>query len=75
MLEKMIADFNKEYEYLYDNYINDTESVNEFDNKMKNDFAFKLLVAAFVESRHDFITSDREATAFMRVFHKMEVAQ
>lgn len=75
MLEKMIEDFNKEYEYLYDNYIEDAESVDEFDSKMKNDFAFKLLVSAFAEARHDFITSDREAAAFMRAFHKMQVAQ
>lgn len=75
MLEKMIEDFNKEYSYLYDNHIEDAESVDEFDSKMKNDFAFKLLVSAFAEVRHDFITSDREVTAFMRVFRKMQEMQ
>lgn len=75
MLVKMFEDFVNEYNYLYNNHIDDAESVDEFDSKMKNDFAFKLLVSAFAETRHDFITSDREAAAFMRVFHKMQVAQ
>lgn len=70
----MIEEFNREYSYLYDNYIEEPKNINEFDNRMKNDFAFKLLVTAFAEARHDLITSNREANAFMRVFHKMQLA-
>lgn len=75
MLEQMLKDFNKEYDYLYNNHKESQGNIDEFDKKMKSNFAFKLLVSAFVEARQDYITSDREADAFMRVYKKMQKAQ
>lgn len=75
MLEQMLKDFNKEYDYLYNNNKESQRNIDEFDKKMKNNFAFKLLVSTFVEARQDYITSDREADAFMRVYKKMQKAQ
>lgn len=75
MLEQMLKDFNKEYDYLYNNHKESQRNIDEFDKKMKSNFAFKLLVSAFVEARQDYITSDREADAFMRVYKKMQKAQ
>lgn len=75
MLEQMLKDFNKEYDYLYTNGKESKRNIDEFDKKMKNNFAFRLLVTAFAEARQDFITSDREADAFMRVFKKMQKNQ
>ena len=72
MLEQMLKDFDKEYDYLYNTGKESQKNIDEFDKKMKNNFAFRLLVTAFAEARQDYITSDREADAFMRVFKKMQ---
>lgn len=65
-MSKLLDQFNKEYDFLYehDNVAGEREAVAWFDDKLKNDEAIKQLVAELGQERHDFISSDREAAAF-----------
>lgn len=57
--------FKKEYSFLYENYDNVagySEAVTAFDDFLKK---HKQFVCEFVKFRGDFISSDREAAAFM----------
>ena len=58
------AEFNSNYDYLYNNDCGHLESYYSalFDQFVKDHAAF---VGAFVNYRGDFISSDREAAAFM----------
>lgn len=47
----------------------------EFDNRSKNDPAFHALVDQWVQKMHDFISSDREAAAFVMALHELEEEQ
>ena len=65
-MEELLNKFNQEYQFLYDNNDNVAgydETVEAFDTDMKNP-EFKKLVQEFVQYRGDFISSDREASAF-----------
>ena len=62
-LKKLMDYFNKAYDRMPTRQ--EEEYINEFDDRLKNDFAFNLLVGAFVSFRGDIISSDREAAAFM----------
>lgn len=67
-IQKFMEQFNKEYRFLYDNYdrvAGYREAVDEFDHLMKTNDSFNLFVINFCEYRGDFISSDREAAAFM----------
>lgn len=64
-IHKFLEQFNKEYDFLYDNYDNVAgykEAVAEGDEFIKKHPKF---VREFVEYRGDFISSDREVAAFM----------
>lgn len=64
-IEKFTKQFNKEYKFLYDNdgYVAGyREAVEAFDNFVVEHAEF---VGKFIEYRCDFISSDREAAAFM----------
>ena len=66
----LIREFNLNYEYLYEHDSEDIELIALFDDLMNardNTFAddFQKLTRAFVNLRGDFISSDREANAFM----------
>lgn len=66
--------FKKEYSFLYennDNVAGYSEAVTAFDKFLKNK-ANRLLVCGFVKFRGDFISSDREAAAFMFALSKFE---
>ena len=61
----------KEYEFLYDNYDNVAgfgEAVEAFDEFLKK---HKEFVGEFAKYRGDFISSDREAAAFMFALENM----
>ena len=63
-------EFNREYAFLYNNDGNIAgynEAINEFDEFLKTHGSF---VGKFAEYRKDFITSDREAVAFMFALEK-----
>ena len=65
--------FNQEYEFLYDNYdrvAGYDEAVDMFDTMSKNK-NFVAFVGEFVKFRGDFISSDREAAAFMFALESM----
>lgn len=64
-IEKFAKQFNKEYKFLYDNddYVAGyREAVEAFDNFVEKHAEF---VGEFVDYRRDFVSSDREAAAFM----------
>lgn len=64
-IKEFAKQFNKEYNFLYDNYDNVAgydEAVTAFDEFAPN---HKEFVSEFVKYRGDFISSDREAAAFM----------
>ena len=66
--KKFNEKFGAEYSFLYDNDDNVAgygEAVEAFDEKVASDEAFKKFVGEFVTWRMDFISSDREAAAFM----------
>ena len=66
-IHKFAEQFRKEYNFLYnnrDNVAGYREAVDEFDAMLKHDW-FKKFVGEFVDFRKDFISSDREAAAFM----------
>lgn len=69
-IEKFEGEFNKEYDFLYDN--NDRvagyeEAVKSFDEFAENHREF---ISEFVKYRGDFISSDRESAAFMFAMEK-----
>lgn len=63
--------FKKEYRFLYDNY----DRVAGYDEAVRafDEFAphHKVFVSEFVKYRGDFISSDREAAAFMFALETM----
>lgn len=64
-IKQFAKQFNKEYEFLYDNddYVAGyREAVEAFDNFVEKHAEF---VGEFVDYRRDFVSSDREAAAFM----------
>lgn len=64
-IERFTKQFNKEYKFLYDNddYVAGyREAVEAFDNFVAEHAEF---VGEFVDYRRDFVSSDREAAAFM----------
>lgn len=66
-----IEQFNKEYDYLYEHHdcvAGYDEAVQEFDDFLESHNEF---VAEFSRFRGDYITSDREAAAFMFAFNEM----
>lgn len=66
-IHKFYDQFKKEYTFLYDNRDNIagfSEAVEGFDNFIKTATG-RALVGDFCKYRQDFITSDREAAAFM----------
>ena len=72
-IEKFNKKFMEEYDFLYDNHDNVAgydEAVDAFDTMIKNE-NFKKFVWEFVQYRQDYITSDREAAAFMFTMESM----
>lgn len=66
-MKKLLEDYNKEYDFLYSNrdrVAGYDEAVEAFD-KFVATAEGKELVQTFVAYRGDFISSDREAAAFM----------
>lgn len=66
-LKQIINQFEKEYSFLYehsDRVAGYREAVDLFDRATKAE-SFRKLVSEFVALRGDFISSDREAAAFM----------
>lgn len=66
--------FQEEYNFLYDNYdrvAGYSEAVDEFDARMASSENFKNFVGEFSSYRSDFISSDREAAAFMFAMESM----
>lgn len=63
-IKKFLDQFNKEYEFLYNhnNVAGYNEAVTAFDEFLPN---HKEFVSEFVKYRGDFVSSDREAAAFM----------
>lgn len=63
-IKKFLDQFNKEYDFLYnhDNVAGYNEAVAAFDEFLPT---HKEFVGEFVKYRGDFISSDREAAAFM----------
>lgn len=64
-MEQFLAQFDKEYEFLYDNYdrvAGYEEAVDLFDEFVQYHRDF---VGEFVRYRGDYVASDREAAAFM----------
>lgn len=63
-MEELLKQFNKEYDFLYenDNVAGEDEATEAFDEYLKHN---SRLVAEFVRYRGDFIASDREAASFM----------
>lgn len=67
-IEKFLRKFQKEYKFLYDNYDNVAgfrDAVKEFDFRIHHDIGFSRMVQEFARYRKDFISSDREAAAYM----------
>lgn len=66
-IHEFAKQYTKEYRFLYDNRDNvagKDEAVTAFDEAIK-DPGFAAFVGEFVKFRGDFISSDREAAAFM----------
>ena len=71
-INQFLNDFQKEYQFLYDNQdqiIGYKEAVEAFDCFIEND-NHKQFIYDFVSYRKDFISSDREAAAFMFTLEK-----
>ena len=71
MMDLLLNEFNKQYEYLYENKIQDNVSVYEYDYRIRKDYAFRVLVKMFIDARKDFLTSDREVSAFVLALEKV----
>ena len=69
--------FRQEYSFLYENrdrVAGFREAVDAFDEYLEKDIGgFKKFVGEFVDFRKDFISSDREAAAFMFALESMGV--
>jgi len=67
--------FSEEYDFLYENYdrvAGFDEAVDAFDDYLANDIGgFQKFVGEFVDYRHDIVSSDREAAAFMFALESM----
>ena len=67
--------FGQEYSFLYENrdcVAGFREAVDAFDEYLAKDVGgFKKFVGEFVDFRKDFISSDREAAAFMFALESM----
>lgn len=67
--------FSETYDFLYDSedrVAGFDEAVDAFDEYLAKDIqGFKAFVAEFSKYRHDIISSDREAAAFMFVLEEM----
>ena len=69
-IQKFTDEFQTEYNFLYDNYDNVAgydEAVNALDDFVKSHGNF---IKEFMQYRGDFISSDREAAAFMFAIEK-----
>lgn len=67
-IEDFAKQFNKEYEFLYDNNNNVAgykEAVETFDKLLDTNESFQKLVGEYANYIGDFISSDREACAFI----------
>ena len=68
-IEGFVKQSNKEYEFLYHNNNNNVagheEAVKMFDKLLNTNESFQEFVGEFVDYIGDFISSDREAGAFM----------
>lgn len=83
-LDRFEASYNKHYDYLYFNDVRPfhhpagyDEAETEFDARISddsNDLFFKTLASRHCERRRDFISSDREAVAFVMAVHELETA-
>ena len=72
-IQEFAEKFNQEYEFLYDNYdrvAGYDEAVDMFDAMLKSE-NFAAFVEEFGNYRQDFISSDREAAAFMFALESM----
>ena len=75
-IEDFMKQFQKENEYLYNAnscgrfVAGQDEAAEEFNNMLQRD-NFKNFVSEFVRYRGDFISSDREAAAFMFTFYEL----
>lgn len=70
-IHEFLKQFEKEYDFLYDNNDNVAgarEAADAFDEFLK---VHKDFVGEFVRFRGDFISSDREAAAFMFALDSM----
>lgn len=73
-IDRFLKQFNKEYNFLYDN----NDNVVGYDDALKYWDKFitkennKNFVSDFVKYRGDFISSDREVVAFMFTMENME---
>lgn len=73
-IKTFLSQFKKEYNFLYDNYdrvAGYSEAVDEFDDRIRTSENFKNFVGEFSNYRGDFISSDREAAAFMFAMESM----
>ena len=73
-IKTFLSQFRKEYNFLYDNYdrvAGYSEAVEEFDARMASSENFRNFVGEFSSYRGDFISSDREAAAFMFAMESM----
>lgn len=73
-IHKFNDQFKKEYDFLYDNNDNVAgyeEAVNAFDDFISSPENQKF-VSEYVKYRQDFISSDREAAAFMFALESLE---
>lgn len=69
-IEKFKREFDEEYNFLYDNndrVVGYEEAMKAFDEFAENHIKF---ISEFVRYRGDFISSDREAAAFMFAMEK-----
>lgn len=67
-IHKFAEQFGKEYDFLYNArgiVAGESEAVDEFDRLLNSSEQFRNFVGEFAAFRHDFISSDREAAAFM----------
>lgn len=71
-INEFLKQFNKEYNFLYEHepVAGQDEATAEFD-KLIYDKKFSKFVEEFAKFRGDFISSDREAAAFMFALYEL----
>lgn len=72
-IQKFKKEFEKEYDFLYDNYdrvAGYNDALDEYDNLLKNSENFAKFVVEFIKYRGDILSSDRECVAFMFALEK-----